>query len=328
MKKTILISIIYVLQLQIANAQKLSYDIVKDDPKNFKPFSLSLDPFNGGMYMGNALIGAKVKADLILFKRIEARFEYNYFYLDMLASKKKVSTNSSGMELGGSFFLFNRTKNKTLEVTLSTSESGNKRYRTYLKVPAHKFVMWGIRGGVLVEKNNFQATAADKFVVINVANNLDTMKSFGSAKNAEFETQLISTILYAGISRKGITNLLLDVDGYNKKKKNAVMNDVFVDVMMAPILSIANIQQVNRELEVIPADGVKQTIGWRCGWVFRNPEKVGFSAKIEFGSKPQIKTGDSFGAYYGFVSFGLNIPMTIKALQNIGNKKTTTPTSN
>lgn len=323
MKKIVLISLISFFQLQNANAQKLNYDIIKDEPKNFKPFSLSLEPFNGGMYMGNPLIGARIRADVILLKRIEARFDYNYFYLDGEAHNTKLSKSKS-FEIGGSLYLLNREKSKKLDVTLYSSSGGGKTYREYIYIPGHKYVMIGVRGGVLVESTNFTAKTGVNLVGVNVQNPNDSLPT---GVLGEFTTKLNSVIFYGGISRKGITDLVAEVDGYSKKKGKNQMHDLYVDVMLGTVMSIANVKTTTKEFEIIPTkSGVKQMIGWRVGWVYRGPSKVNFAVKFEFGSKPQIITGDKFGAYYGFVGFGLNIPMTIKALQNIGKKKSTTET--
>lgn len=103
------------------------------------------------------------------------------------------------------------------------------------------------------------------------------------------------------------------------------MHDLYADVMMGTVMLIANVKTTKKEYEIVTTKSiVKQMIGWRVGWVYRGPSKVNFAAKVEFGSKPQYNTGDTFSGYYGFVGFGLNIPMTIKALQHIGKKDTVT----
>lgn len=306
-----------IINIQATRAQSVSYKVIKDDPKNFKPFSLSIEPFNAGMYMGNALIGARLRADVILLKRLEVRFDYNHFYLDLEGDNDNLS-KSKGMEIGGSLYLINREKNRKIDVTLSSSSYGGKTYREYLNIPGHKFVMIGVRGGMLIEGTNFNSKLGGDIYGLNTKNSYDTLNTgaFG-----DVTTKLNSFIIYGGLSRKGITDLIAEVEGYSKNKGKKLMHDLYADVMLGTALSVANVNFGGNEYEIkTKKSGVKQYLGWRIGWMVRAPSKVNFTAKMEFGSKPQINTGDTFSGYYGFVGFGLNIPMTIKALQNIGKK--------
>jgi hypothetical protein len=312
-----------------ANAQSVSYSILTDEPDDYKNVSISLEPFNADFYMSNATIGWDVRADALLLKRFDIRGEYKKSYLDVLTSTQSIGhlpsptgglEKCSNMELGGTFYFYAKTKSRSIKITLSSSQSGNYTYTKYIMVPAHKRVMWGLRGGVFAGKNNIHITEnqAQDFYCLNKANNKDTMR-IGDFTNTTdgYDTYgaysaLRNMTLYAGITHRTITNLVIKTDSY-RKKGNRMMTDIYFDYLIAPVLSMQDVMTTTKVWSVETMAGIKQRTGWRVGFAFRGSVRPYLSFKTEFGSKPGIiLKKEVMSKYYINLNMGLNIPLKIK----------------
>ncbi len=346
-KKIFLIVLTLVLYINNSNAQSVSYKVIYDAPKDYKPVSISIEPLSIQAYLGNYMWGGALRAEAILFKRLHVQAEYRQQYGDIYRLSPAYGSIGLGknlkrgksFEINGTLFLLNRLKNKKIHLSLSSSKSGNTTSETYINVPGTKYVQWGVKGGFAVEQNNFEIDKKDDiyylYSAVNVNNDLDTLANFScncSASGA-VNSRLTTTPMSVGLHRRGVTYLSAMVDGYYKAKKAHTFNDVYFDVMITPILKTSNIDYLGSEYKIVTDPLAKGFTGWRFGWVYRKPGNTDFSLKIELGKKPGLLyTTKILPNAYLYCGIGINIPMTIKALQNIGKKKkevpTETPTTN
>lgn len=120
-----------------------------------------------------------------------------------------------------------------------------------------------------------------------------------------------TSAISGGLHWKSIVDVVVSTD-YGTKKVGG-MTDFFVDVMLAPLVNFSDINSPNGIVHAMDAkpENIKR-IGWRAGWVFRHPNKVGICYKFEFGARPGFRSEDkiSFSSERSFLllTVGLNIP--------------------
>jgi len=320
-------------------SQNVSYKIIDDNVKDIKRINIQINPFYTDLYSGVnfATIGAGVSAEVSILKRIELKGEFRMAYLDGNSGRQEKNSltgllqptckggtkRSNYFESGASFYFFNWTKTKNLQVTLSSSSGGGRTYRQYLNVPGERRRMFGPRSGLFIY-NTGTRIGENKFsnYAYRITNGNDTMP-FGSPGNTVdgsdvtyINTMVNSMVFYGGISLKSITNLIIYADGYGRKKHTGVY-DIYVDYLICPYVNIKDVYTHGgtRWDASHTKDGFKAS-GWRFGVSYRSVNKFGFHYKFEFGQRPGLYFGEKAGFLdnnvNALLAIGCNIPFSKK----------------
>ncbi len=297
-----------------ATAQKVNYKILSDDPRNVKSFSLALEPAYLDLYASDFHLGYSIRAELLLLKRLELRADFRRAYFDM--NQKEAENNpwlpkngvkqASAFEAGFSLFFFDKLTKTQTKLVLSSRTSGNYTYTKYIMIPATARKMFGVGGGLY---NNRVALNIEKDKQVN----FDIAKGNGdtAVSGDDIFTMFNASVLYGGLHWKKIIDVIADTD-YGMRKVGG-MTDFYIDFLFAPVLHFSDVKDPNGEIyEVKAASDHLKRMGWRLGWTYRHPNKVGFTYKMEFGSRPgyQTKKGISLDNEKAFFLFtlGFNIP--------------------
>jgi len=296
-----------------ASAQKVKYKIISDDPKNVKVFSLSLEPFYADVSAPDIHLGYSLRADLLLFKRLELRGDFRKAYLDINGDETKTqyyypkndAKPATYVEAGFSLFLRDKVIRSEAKMILSSHSFGNTTYTRYMMIPAKKRNMFGIRGGLYTNHFAFQVDGNGEYFKVTDPN--------GVSIDAEENTVSMYTTsaFYGGLHFKSIVDVVASTD-YGTKKVGA-MTDFYFDVLFAPLVKFGDIKSPNGVTNSLDAkkENVKR-IGWRVGWAYRHPNKVGICYKLEMGARPGFRSIDkiSYKSERVFLMFtvGLNIP--------------------
>ena len=342
MKKISLIISMASLSL-ITSAQSVSYRIQENDVTDIKRVSIQVNPFYTEIYGGVnfATIGAGLAAEVSILKRIELKGEFRMAYLDgnsglgevskvtgLLHPTCKGGTNRTNYtEAGGAFYIFNWTKTRNLKVTLHSSTVGRTTYSESIMVPGNRRRMFGPRGGFIfyntgtqVGKNARSDGQPSPFIIKNGA---DTMRvGDPTANNVDgsdvtyANTMVNSTVFYAGISLKSITNLIISADGYGTKKHQGVY-DIYVDYLLCPYVSMKDVYtHGGQRWDVEHTSKGFKAAGWRVGVSYRSVNKFGFCYKFEVGERPGLYFGEKDklikGNVNALLSVGFNIPFSKK----------------
>ena len=321
-------------------AQSISYRIQENDVTDIKRITIQVNPFYTEIYGGVnfATIGAGLAAEVSILKRIELKGEFRMAYLDgnsglgevskvtgLLHPTCKGGTNRTNYtEAGGAFYIFNWTKTRNLKVTLHSSTVGRTTYSESIMVPGNRRRMFGPRGGFIIYNTGTKiGENSSAFSTYAITNGNDSMKvGDPTANNVDgsdvtyANTMVNSTIFYAGISLKSITNLIITADGYGTKKHTGVY-DIYVDYLICPYVSLKDVYtHGGQRWDVGHTSQGFKTTGWRAGVSYRSVNKVGFCYKFEFGSRPGLYFGekDKFikGNITAMLSVGCNIPFSKK----------------
>jgi len=308
--------LIFILSLFTAasvTAQKVNYKILSDDPKNVKAFSLSLEPFYADLSGPDIHLGYSVRADLLLFKRLEVRADYRKAYLDINGDETKTqyfypkndAKQATFGEAGVSLFLFDNIKKSRTKLVLSSATFGNVRVTNYIMIPAKKRTMFGVRGGLFVNNFAFEVDDNGEFFEVKDPNDVIT-----DAKDNTI-SMYTTSVIYGGLHSKSIIDVVAKTD-YGTKKVGA-MSDFYIDVLFAPIVNFGDLKSPDGTVHTIEAkkENVKR-IGWRLGWAYRHPNKVALCYKLEMGARPGFRASEkiTFNSERVFLmmTVGLNIP--------------------
>lgn len=310
--KTIL-SFIFIALTTATMAQEVNYRIISDDPENIKAFSLSLEPMYCDLSGTNIHLGYSVRADLLILRRMELRADFRRAYLDINGQETDKSyyhpKNDAKMaiygEAGVSLFLTDRLKKTNAKLVLSSRSDGSYTYTKYIMVPATKRKMWGVRGGIYNNRLAYEMDGTDSFFVMKD----DQDNEVPATDNTV--TMMNTTSLYGGLHWKSIVDLVATTD-YGTRKAGGMV-DFYIDFLFAPVVVFGDVkspQDVEYALKA-KSDHVKR-MGWRAGWAYRHPNKVGISYKFEFGARPGFRSSKemAFASERSYMLFtvGLNIP--------------------
>ncbi len=333
MKKIIyLLLTLVTLNVTLLKAQSVSYTYVRNDPYNYKNFSLAIDPLfidvnghNGYAY------GWGVRAEHMLGRRLLANFDVRTGFGTNLYRKSNNNTrNYFNMEGGLGLIFFNkvRTRNVPIILSQSSSTSGNVRTTTTIRirggVPAKCWLIVALRGGLQQYTNSLDyKNLPDTLLTFNGKNYKDSKndKTFkDTIKNTSVDQVggIALTSIYGGIQFRNIRDLLIDVDGWGYRS-NIRYSDFYVDVLFAPIVGIKDFSNPNGTKYDVKYEKVSH-FGWRAGWFIRQPKEQGFSVKFEFGSRPGFKTPGNTNIpvnirnMYCMLTYGLYIPLKLKPI--------------
>lgn len=298
-----------------ANAQKVNYTVLSDDPKNVKAFSLSLEPFYADLGAPDIHLGYSVRADLLLFKRLELRADFRKAYLDINGDEtkkqyfypKKEAKKATFAEAGISLFFSDKIKKSQAKLVLSSRTSGNTTYTKYIMIPALKRKLFGVRGGLYLNSLAFQVDDNGEFFEVAAKDPNAT----ATAAMDNTVSMYTTSVLYGGLHFKTIVDVVAKTD-YGTKKVGS-MTDFYLDVLFAPIVNFSDVMSPDGVLHKMDAksENVKR-IGWRAGWTYRHPNKVAFCYKLELGARPGFRSGDKISIkserIFLMMTMGFNIP--------------------
>lgn len=321
---------------------QIKYDVTEDDPYDIKPFSVHVDPFYVDGHVSDITIGFGLRADALLFKKIEARLDFRKAYLDInargnsanntLPEAKNGLKKHTFFEAGGTLFLSDRTRKRNLKITLSRSSSGNYTYERYFMAPGTKRKMFGVRGGVYFLSTAItpEGDGEARFTMVNNANRDQKVKigGYGTSVDGsdiyEASTMMRTATVYAGLHFKSVTNFSVNVTDWGGRTHSGYL-DYFVDVLFAPVVSLQDVKTAGGQTWTLePDNGVIKRLGWRAGMSFRKPSSTWLSYKAEIGSRPGYQTSvkglDNEKAFL-MLTMGINIPFKGTKIENKLRKK-------
>lgn len=338
--KKILFTACCTLCILMTKAQDVNYKILTDDTYGLKNASVCLDPFYADTWGTNVTLGFDVRADYMLINIASFNAEFRNAYLDMnardhfdgsLPMAKNGLKKMKYLELGGAFNLVDKTRDASLKVVLSSTSYtvGNTRYTNtkYIMVPGQRRTILQVRGGLTTSTTaidmgdedeiapNFKATAkgdTTSFVFGSFGEDVDGSAIYGGY------TMMRMVNLHAGFSLKRITNLIISTDNYGNRS-NASLNDLYLDVLFAPVVSFSDVKTVGgKEWDISNTD--MKRLGWRAGWSTRSSSRSFLTYKFEFGSRPGFRGKKSLigSNAFLFLSMGWSIPF--RANLPIGNR--------
>ncbi len=319
------------LQVTLLKSQSVSYTYVRNNPYNYKNFSLSIDPLfidvnghNGYAY------GWGLRAEHMLGKRLLANFDMRTgFGTNLYRKSNKNTRNYFNMEGGLGLIFFNKVRERNVPIILSSSSSSNGRTTTTTTtkirggVPAKCWFIVALRGGFQQYTNTLDyKNLADTLLTFNGQKYKDSKNDFTfkdtlTNKAIDQVGGIALTSVYGGIQFRRIRDLLIDVDGWGYRS-NIKYSDFYIDVIFAPVIGIKNFTSNGKEVDV-KYEKVSH-FGWRAGWFIRQPKEQGFSVKLEFGSRPGFKAPTNTNVplnmknMYCMLTYGLYIPLKLKPI--------------
>ncbi len=310
-------------------AQSVSYKVISDDPKTYKPSAAYVDVFNADTYL-NPNIGYGVKLETVLLKRIMPYINYKYSYLDA-ATHHVVSgypTAEGGLkkqmilDLGGVLFLADGTKKKNLKVVLSSFSSGNYTHTRYMMIPGQRRRMFGVEGGIYYNRKalefednshamyNYKSPAGQEVAMESVGSS-GTNQPAGESYKPLSMTNVAS--VYGGVRMRKVTSLFIMAEG--RTKSNARVSDLYADLMLAPVVPIKDVVDINGAKWGIEAkSGAIRHLGWRVGYSMRGVRTLGFQYNFEFGQKPGPQLGKGFMDNGTYISLGMGFSLAFRKL--------------
>lgn len=330
MIKTILSTSVLCLMAGIGSAQKVSYTVVKDEPSKYKPTMAYIEAFNADTHIG-ATIGYGLKLETLLLGRILPSVLYRGSYLDANASHvvSGYPTVSGGqkkgmtIEAGSALFLTSKERKRNLRVVLSSRKSGNVTTTHYIMAPGTVKKMMGVHAGFNVNRRSLEFDDDSHTMYDYKAPNgtlvpIPSVGNGGANVPAGEYYQPLSTTnivsLYAGGRIRRVTNLVLDVDG--RKKRNDKVNDWYADVMLAPVVPISDVVDINGVKWGIEAkSGSIRNLGWRVGLMSRGSGVASFAYNFEFGQKPGPKMGKGFMDNGTYISIGCGMSLAFRKIK-------------
>lgn len=310
--------------LEAYSQGSVTYRVTKDDPYDVKNFSLAIDPlfFDVNGQNGYAF-GWGMRADYLMGKRLQWNFDMrNGFGTKGYNINDKNTRNYTAYEGTIGLVLRNKVKTRNLPIILSQSSYSSGGY-TYTRtvsikggVPAKIRRLTMLQGGAYLMGNSVKYDLLnDSLVTFEKDATTFSFKDSASALNAYGATA--ATVFFGGFNFKKIHQLIVDVDGYGLRA-NKRYSDFFIHAMFAPILTMKNYEHNGVKYNVKYDN--KKLIGWRMGWMYRQPKDQGFSVKFEFGQRPLMGTKSetpdkfNFTDMYAMFTYGLYVPLRVKPI--------------
>ncbi|PQJ10763.1 hypothetical protein CJD36_012390 [Flavipsychrobacter stenotrophus] len=313
-----------------ASAQMTSYTKTSDDPHNYKPTAAYIDLFNADTYL-DASISYGVKVETVILKHLMPWVQYRHSYLD-IATHHVVSgypTKEGGLrkqmvlDLGGAFFLADKEKKKPLRVVLSSFSGGGYTHTRYMMVPGTMRRMFGVEGGVFYNRKalefdddshsmySYKTPTGQEVPIEGVGTSSSNPQPAGESYKPLSMTNVVS--IYGGLRLRKVTSLFINVGG--RTKNNAKVSDLYADIMLAPVVPIADVVDINGAKWGIEAkSGSIRHLGWRVGYSARGVKTLGFQYNFEFGQRPGPMLSKSFMANGTFISMGFGVSIAYKKL--------------
>jgi hypothetical protein len=251
---TILLSL-FTLSL---TAQKVNYDIIKDEPVEPK-ISIALDLFQLDANTGWPDIrvdNISFNIGLIGYVKILPMLEIDYnLHKGILTLGRLANENYPGntdLNAGVNFLLSSRTKRKESKVVLDQSSNGSTSTTTYLMVPANVKKRFGLRAGVRFKNGPF-----------NYSDYIDG--DFTSDIQLQ-ELGMLSTGVYGGLMLRSITNIVIENEEYGVSF-NSLGSDLYLDVLINPVNRFVDVNNNNQVVSQEVKDAKSAfPIGFRLGY--------------------------------------------------------------
>lgn len=273
------------------SAQNLTYKVLHDNP-DVKPWlSVNLDLIQLDMGVSN-IDGTSFNLGAFGFFEPVNRIGVNYnVKIPWLTLGKISNKNYPGnfeIDLGGYFGLISYQKTKNTQIVLKREYKGTTYSRnydnrpsetvTYIMVPAKKQVYIGVRAGFNHKKGPF---------------NYDNYQTDPSYLGPLDETGLSSYGIYAGLYKRRLRNIFVDVSNYGPRF-NSIGDDFFLDAMIFPVNRFSDVNSNNLDVTAyVKANTNTSPIGFRVGWMRYQIEKksrtgkmFGMAGRFEAGYKP------------------------------------------
>ena len=313
-----------------ASAQMTSYTKVSDDPHSYKPTAAYIDLFNADTYL-DASISYGLKVETVVLKRLMPWVQYRHSYMDM-ATHHVVSgypTKEGGLkkqmvlDIGGALFLADHEKKKSLKVVLSSFSGGGYTHTRYMMVPGTRRRMFGVEGGVFYNRKalefddashsmySYKTPSGQVVPIDGVGTSSGNPQPAGESYKPLSMTNVVS--IYGGVRMRKVTSLFINVGG--RTKNNAKVSDLYFDLMLAPVVPIADVVDINGAKWGIEAkSGSIRHLGWRMGYSARGVKTAGLQYNFEFGQRPGPMLSKEFLGNGTFISMGLGVSIAYKKL--------------
>ncbi len=279
--KTILAAFLFFFSMH-ASAQRVSYEVLEDDPYAIKQLTFRIYPFYAEAFKTNtASLGGGLELRCLLLDKL-------IFQVNNWKSYSTIAENERGdkfitRDFVAEYILSDKAKKDPISIVLSesVSQSSNGTYSTskYIEVPGTTRTITGLRGGVYNYQSPFRVDDLKKAnEIMDTAGLMQSGFSYG-------DYLVKSTNIFAGLSLNVIRNIKIDAVGYGKAKSSEKWMTVYLDLMYGPLVSLEGLQ--------------KNRIGWRYGFLadWHTTKSITFSGRVELGSRTGIKK-------HGFYLFG------------------------
>ena len=299
---------------KITQAQNVEYKVLYDNP-DVKPWlNVNLDILQLDMGISN-IDGFSFNIGSFGFfepvERIGVNYNIKFPWLTAGKLGNKNYPSNFDLDLGGYFGLISYSKNKKTQIILKkeykgSAYSNNSNNRptetvTFIMAPAQQKVYIGARAGIIYKKGPF-----------NYGHYQDDMFYLGEVD----ETALSSFGFYAGIYKRRLRNVFLDVTGYGTRF-NSIGDDFYLDALIYASNRFTDIITKADVTDYINTNAGASPIGFRVGWMRYQIEKKSRTGKM-FGGSAKFEGG--YKPYQGwFVSGGIAITL-IKKNKNNGDE--------
>jgi hypothetical protein len=294
MKKAIYLSLF--IACFAAKAQKINYEVKKNDPNDVCNFVVNLDLLNMDLNMADLStmsFGTGLWARAEFFDRIgaEATIRKSYLYFGKMFSDTKRKGNTE-MIFGGHLKFTDRVKVKPVKIILKEVKGYNSVTQTFIEVPGNIRKSRELRGGLMIRSLSMEL---DEFTNLKKIGDDEIVNYFGTG-------------FYAGISTTHVINTFINAQGYGYKGNSGLMR-LYADLIFMPVNTFSTAlgkEGVSKEVK----DGMEKgnnPLGFRVGYeLFQiktkdfTGKRFGMSIDAQMGVKPYL------GFYMG-VSFGLSV---------------------
>ncbi|GJM35864.1 MAG: hypothetical protein DHS20C18_48650 [Saprospiraceae bacterium] len=297
------------------------YELIENDPKNYRFASLSLIPLD---IEGANYHGFTYRIGLALNYHHSSRFYANASYkialVDNLTSSSDGGKNKGGnvnprispadyqraqeLRVLGSLEFFGKDKEVSEEIYLGTQIIGGLPVQTNTDIQSKRRISWSVRAGVTTYRSvlysesglDFSSTEDPRTEVPNPLTGEPFVLHFDQLENGM--AMLRSTNLSAGISRRAIRNLKIEVHNkaFKGKKRNSFVSEWYADLLYAPKLELGKVNyeyhyrdpgfEEDYQYEILPDATPLRKLGWRAGFRFYSAR--GWDLQLEVGQRPGL----------------------------------------
>jgi len=315
MKQKLLLTFLIFLGLnKTLSAQNVEYKILHDNP-DVKPWlNINLDILQLDMGISN-IEGFSFNLGSFGFfepvERIGVYYNVKFPWLTFGKMANKKYPSNFDLDLGGYFGLLSYQKTKKTQIILKREYKGSTYSRntenrptetvTFIMVPALQKVYIGARGGIIFKRGPF-----------NYGDYQDDMFYLGPVD----ETALSSFGFYAGIYKRRLRNVFMDVTGYGTRF-NSIGDDFYLDALIYASNRFTDINTNTDVSDFVSNNAGASPIGFRIGWMRYQIEKKARTGKM-FGIAGKFEAG--YKPYQGwFVNGGIAITL-VKKYRNAGDE--------
>lgn len=322
------------------HAQTTNYRLLRSDPDDYKRTVAYFDLFTADTYL-NPNLGSALKVETVIANRLMPWVQVKYSWAD--ANTHHVvsgfPTNASGLknqmivDAGGALFLTSKNKNKRVKVVLSSHSFGGYTHTSYLMVPSTVKKMFGVEGGVYYNRRalEFDDASHALYHYKSMDGSYDKpISALGSTTAGEpagenYKPLSMTNIasIYGGIHYRKVNYTSIYATGYGTRT-NASVIDLYADVMLAPIVPIANVVDIKgKEYEIVAQKGSIRNLGWKAGVTAHSAKTLSFEYNFEFGQKPGPMMGTGFMDNGTYISMGLGFALGFDTQFKVKKSKTT-----